>query len=104
MKYKRSNNKENQYHEKILLFILFIQSLTISAQTEEGVIPSDTTYFPPGTWWILVEDLGYYEGYVNKVSDECKVINNKVYFRENNELIESQKAFLSKELSGYRLE
>ena len=47
--------------KKILLFILFIQSLTICAQTEEGVIPSDTTYFPPGTWWILVEDLGYYE-------------------------------------------
>ena len=67
--------------KKILLFILFIQSLTICAQTEEGVIPSDTTYFPPGTWWILVEDLGYYEGYVNKVSDECKVINNKVYYR-----------------------
>ncbi len=45
--------------KKILLFILFIQSLTISAQIKEDYIPNDTIYFPPGTWWIKVEDEGY---------------------------------------------
>lgn len=67
--------------KKILLFILFIQSLTISAQVEEDYIPNDTIYFPPGTWWILIEDEGYYAGYVHFVSDEKKIINNKEYYR-----------------------
>ena len=67
--------------KKILLFILFIQSLTISAQVEEDYIPNDTIYFPPGTWWILIEDEGYYAGYVHLVSDEKKIINNKEYYR-----------------------
>lgn len=67
--------------KKILLFILFIQSLTISAQIKEDYIPNDTIYFPPGTWWIQIEDEGYYSGYVHIVSDEKKIISNKEYYR-----------------------
>ena len=71
--------------KKFLLIILYFLPLTISAQTEEGVIPSDTTYFPPGTWWIKVEDKGagydYYSGYINMVSDESQVYNNRVYYK-----------------------
>ena len=40
--------------KKFLLIILYFLPLTISAQTDD-VMPSDTAYFPPGTWWIQVE-------------------------------------------------
>ena len=74
--------------KKFLLIILYFLPLSICAQTEEDVIPSDTTYFPPGTWWIKVEDKGagydYYSGYINMVSDESQVYNNRVYYKIKN--------------------
>ena len=62
--------------KKFLLIILYFLPLTISAQVEEDYIPNDTIYFPPGTWWIKIEDEWYYAGYVHFVSDEKKIIIN----------------------------
>ena len=66
--------------KKVLLIILYLLPLSICAQTEEDVIPSDTTYFPPGTWWIQVEEYAYRcEHNYNAISDADTKIEDKVY-------------------------
>ena len=66
--------------KKVLLIILYLLPLTISAQTEENIIPSDTTYFPPGTWWIQVEEYAYRcELNYYAISDADTIIDDKVY-------------------------
>ena len=69
--------------KKFLLIILYFLPLTISAQTDD-VMPSDTAYFPPGTWWIQVEKNtggAMWDCVYQEVSEKKSQIGGKIYYQ-----------------------